>query len=321
MISVVIPLYNKEKTVERALRSVLGQTFQVFEIIIVDDGSTDGSVTEVKKFTDPRIRLVHQANAGVSAARNRGIQEAQGELIAFLDADDEWLPEYLTTIDIMRLRYPSSDVLATDYYFQRPDGSRRLPVLRGLKASSSEITLDDYFAVASQSDPPLCSSAVAVRKQALDALGGFPVGIKSGEDLLTWARLAIRFPITIHRKPLSIFHQDPATGDGIPSRRPDPGDRVAKSLHALLAGLPPRKARSLRRYIGMWHKMRAAIYLRLGNRASAVSESFRSLRYRPGDWKVYALMLGCLLPTNIVRHGFVAFRNEALYSPAKVDTL
>ena len=97
MISVVIPLYNKEKQVAHTLQSVLRQTFQDFEIVIVDDGSTDHSVEEVEKVRDTRIRLVHQQNAGVSAARNRGISEAKYDLIAFLDADDEWKPEYLET--------------------------------------------------------------------------------------------------------------------------------------------------------------------------------------------------------------------------------
>ena len=78
MISVVIPLYNKEKQIAYTLQSVYNQTFQDFEIVIIDDGSTDGSVAEVEKFRDSRIRLIHQQNAGVSAARNRGIEEAKG---------------------------------------------------------------------------------------------------------------------------------------------------------------------------------------------------------------------------------------------------
>ena len=98
MISIVIPLYNKEKQIAHTLQSVFAQTFQDFEIVIVDDGSTDNSVMEVKKFDDPRVLLIQQSNAGVSAARNRGIEEANGELIAFLDADDEWMPEFLQTI-------------------------------------------------------------------------------------------------------------------------------------------------------------------------------------------------------------------------------
>src|ERR1035441_8596585 len=94
-ISVVIPLYNKAPYVGRALSSVFRQTIQDFECIVVDDGSTDGGGDLVEKMSDPRLRLVRQANGGVSRARNQGINLARHPLIAFLDADDEWLPGFL----------------------------------------------------------------------------------------------------------------------------------------------------------------------------------------------------------------------------------
>ena len=122
MISVVIPLYNKERQIAHTLRSVFAQTFQDFEVVIVDDGSTDGSVAEVEKFTDSRIRLIRQVNAGVAAARNRGIEEAQGELIAFLDADDEWKPEYLATQYHLYQKYPECSVYACNYEFREYEG-------------------------------------------------------------------------------------------------------------------------------------------------------------------------------------------------------
>ena len=114
-ISVVIPLYNKEKSIASTLRTVLNQTFSDYEIVIVNDGSTDYSVAEAGKVQDDRIRLIHQQNAGVSAARNRGIEEAKGELIAFLDADDEWSPEYLFTQYHLYQKYPQCDVFACNY--------------------------------------------------------------------------------------------------------------------------------------------------------------------------------------------------------------
>ena len=93
--TVVIPLYNKEKYIKRTLDSILNQTFTDYEIIIVDDGSKDQSCKIVESIIDPRIRLIRQDNGGPSKARNRGIKEAKGQFIAFLDADDEWLPEKL----------------------------------------------------------------------------------------------------------------------------------------------------------------------------------------------------------------------------------
>jgi len=91
-------LYNMEKSIGRTLKSILMQTLQDFEVIVVDDGSTDDGAREVSKFDDPRICLIRQENQGVSAARSRGIREARSDLVAFLDADDEWLPTFLETI-------------------------------------------------------------------------------------------------------------------------------------------------------------------------------------------------------------------------------
>jgi len=94
-VSIVIPLYNKALYVERALDSIGAQTFSDFEVIVVDDGSTDNGASVVARYPDPRVRLITQSNAGPGPARNAGIGEAQGEFVAFLDADDEWLSTYL----------------------------------------------------------------------------------------------------------------------------------------------------------------------------------------------------------------------------------
>ena len=123
MISVVIPLYNKAHQIANTLYSVLKQTFRNFEIVVVDDGSTDNSVQEVEKVNDIRIRIIHQKNAGVSAARNKGIEEARYNLIAFLDADDEWKPEYLETQYNLFLKYPQCNVYACGYEFCNSNGT------------------------------------------------------------------------------------------------------------------------------------------------------------------------------------------------------
>jgi glycosyltransferase involved in cell wall biosynthesis len=96
-VSVIVPLFNKTAYIERALRSIASQTLSDFEAIVVDDGSTDGGDQIVARFPDSRFRLIRQANAGPGAARNRGVTEARAPYLAFLDADDAWLPAYLET--------------------------------------------------------------------------------------------------------------------------------------------------------------------------------------------------------------------------------
>lgn len=114
MISVVIPLYNKAHTIVNTLNTVFAQTYQDFEVVIVNDGSTDNSVEVVQQhFNDKRIRIIHQKNAGVSVARNRGVDESKGDYIAFLDGDDEWHPDYLSIINDTISKYPQAGMICT----------------------------------------------------------------------------------------------------------------------------------------------------------------------------------------------------------------
>lgn len=112
MFSIIIPLYNKAHTIIQTIKSVLGQSYTDFEVIIVDDGSTDAGVSVIKNYTsDSRLRIIHQQNRGVSVARNTGIQEAKGDYIAFLDGDDEWLPEYLQKVIEATEKYPDAGLI------------------------------------------------------------------------------------------------------------------------------------------------------------------------------------------------------------------
>jgi len=119
-VSVVIPLYNKGRYISEAIDSVLAQTVRDFELIIVDGGSTDGSLEIVAGYTDPRITCFLQEGKGVSTARNQAVQRANAELIAFLDADDAWYPDFLETILKLRQDYPAAGMYGTGYevYFE-----------------------------------------------------------------------------------------------------------------------------------------------------------------------------------------------------------
>jgi len=296
MISVVIPLYNKEKQIARTLRTVLAQTYQDFEIVIVNDGSTDRSVNEVAKFTDSRIRLINQLNAGVSAARNRGIAEAKGEYVALLDADDEWKPDYLETQMALAKNYPEASVFAVNYEFKDTSGKITPTILRNIRFEGECGIMDNYFEVASTSHPPICSISIMARKGAFESVGGFPVGIKSGEDLLTWARLACRYKIAYCRKPLAVFNVEGYEVSERPKRIPAEDDVVGRELLNLKKEFNPVFIDS---YICHWHKMRSSVYMRLGMRRQSIKEALTGLRFHPVNYKLMAYIAINLLPRKL----------------------
>ena len=296
MISVVIPLYNKEKQIANTLHSVLRQTFQNFEIVVVDDGSTDNSVQEVEKVNDIRIRIVHQKNAGVSAARNKGIEEAKYDLIAFLDADDEWKVEYLETQYYLFQKYSQCSVYACGYEFSDSNGNVSGTIIRKLPFQEEDGVLTNYFEVASNSHPPIWTSAIMVKKEAIQAIGGFPVGIKSGEDLLTWARLAVHNEIAYSRKIMAIFHVEGYNVSEKPKRIPAEQDLVGNELSSLWYLYHPSY---MKQYISHWHKMRSSIYMRLNMRRKSMNEALKGLKYSPLNYKLYLYILLDLLPTKI----------------------
>jgi glycosyltransferase involved in cell wall biosynthesis len=286
MFSVVIPLYNKEQYISRTIQSVLDQTFQDFEIVIVNDGSTDGSVAELEKFDDERIHLVHQDNAGVSAARNRGIEKAKYELIAFLDADDLWEKDFLETMVMLKNNYEKCSIFAVNYKIQAQDNSTKSIIINGLPEGFKKGILHSYFQIASQSDPILWTSSIVVKKEAIESIGGFPLGIHAGEDLLTWARLASRFDIAYTLEQKAIFCRWDAPEHNVP-RTPDSHDKVGEGLRVLLTEGDQDKIVGLENYIAYWHKIRVAIFLRLDKQREVRKEFKRMSEFAEKDLKYY----------------------------------
>lgn len=294
-ISVVMPLYNKELEVARAIRSVLAQSFTDFELIIVNDGSTDRSVDQVNCFADARIRLVNQKNQGVSAARNRGVAESASDLVAFLDADDEWLPEFLATLWRLSGQYPLARVFATSYLMREPSGRTRKAILRGVPHDFHEGILEDYFSVAAQSDPPLWSSAIAVHKGAFTSVGGFPLGVRSGEDLLTWVRMASRWPVAYCNEALAVFWM-PGNVFDRPGRFEDAGDPIGRELEMIYAADSGRQKKGIRAYLAVWHRMRAVIFLQLGKRIECLRSVIRAARFGGSAGRLLFIALLAICP-------------------------
>lgn len=184
--SVVIPLYNKASYIVHTVQSVLSQTYQNFEIVVVDDGSADDGVARLATVQDDRIRLIKQENQGVSVARNTGVRNASGEYIAFLDADDNWNPEYLLEITKVIERYPQSDIFVTGYNVLMAGGKIRYsnPDATGAYGEIS------YWESLKQGYDFVWTSAAVIRKSAILAVDGFKAGEKIGQDLDLWARVA-----------------------------------------------------------------------------------------------------------------------------------
>lgn len=201
MFSVVIPLYNKELSIKNTIQSVLNQTIQDFEIIIVNDGSTDGSIAIVEEFTDSRIKLVHQVNQGVSAARNKGIKEARYQWIAFLDGDDLWRMDHLNEIMKMMKFYPNEKIYATSFEY-----SDKRQIFRYERFS--EISkIEDYFKEALK-EVLIWTGIVVVNKKCFDKVGNFRTELSRGEDRDMWARLAKEYRIIKSVKITCIYNVD-----------------------------------------------------------------------------------------------------------------
>jgi glycosyltransferase involved in cell wall biosynthesis len=194
LFSVVITLYNKARFIRRALDSVLMQTWSDYEIIIVDDGSTDEGPDMVARYANPRIKLFRQENSGVSTARNSGIEAAKGEFIAFLDADDLWKPDYLKIIAMLIDQYPGAGAYATAYEIILPEGKVLRPKYEAIPPPPWQGLLPSYFRAA-MGIPPVWTSATTVPKHVFQSVGGFAAGVPVGEDLDMWGRIALKYPI------------------------------------------------------------------------------------------------------------------------------
>ena len=208
-ISVVVPLYNKARQIFRALRSVLNQSHQEFEIIVVNDGSSDGSEEIVKNINDSRIRLINQDNSGVSSARNTGIKLAESDFIALLDADDEWLVEHLSNICKVIESYPNAALYATSYFYTDPNGCISIPKFRmKIPKNWSGILNSDSYLENSLGAPIFNSSSVCLNRPYLQKIGLFNEEITSGEDLDLWLRISLACPIAYTNNQTAIYYKD-----------------------------------------------------------------------------------------------------------------
>jgi len=240
MFSVVIPLFNKAPYIEQCLTSVLGQTLANLEVLVVNDVSTDDGPARVRKFTDARLTLIDQPNAGVSAARNRGAQEARYDYIVFLDADDWLHPHFLSSLRSLVVQCPDADLYGTNYYYVKHGRQRVEP--KGLPETFSAGYIDYISLYGSRFCVLINCSFVAVRRTAFWRAGGFRPRLRFGEDFDLWIRLALAGKVAYCNQPLAYSNQDAA-----PANRAIGGHRLyAPEAHFIfnLAYLRPYERQS-----------------------------------------------------------------------------
>ncbi|SDW89224.1 glycosyltransferase family 2 protein [Flavobacterium degerlachei] len=202
--SVIIPLYNKEKFIEATLRSVLEQSFTDFEILIINDGSTDSSAEIIKKFNDPRIRYFSKENEGVSAARNFGIDKVQGEFIAFIDADDYWYPGFLEEMFQNIKKYPEQKVFSAAIEIET---SKSVFPAQYSITKTSDCEIVNYFS-ASSKETVICTSCAVFNKSIFEEIGNFDTQIKSGQDTDLWIRIGLVHPVVFSWEILTRYVYD-----------------------------------------------------------------------------------------------------------------
>lgn len=201
--TVVIPLHNKEQHISRAIESVIGQNYRDFELVIVNDGSTDNS-RNIVRYYENDLQIIDQENKGVSAARNTGIRHAKNEYIAFLDADDEWHCDFLVHIAKMIEAFPHAGIFCTNYYKELGNQT----TLACTTTRNTEPCVINYFSVAAYDSTPVSSSSVCIPGKILERTGLFTEDISLYEDLTLWIKISLEYNLVFDNAPMATYHRD-----------------------------------------------------------------------------------------------------------------
>lgn len=307
LFSVIIPLYNKRDYVSRAVESVFAQEFKDFELLVVDDGSTDGSPDIVSKYKDSRLRIIRQENMGGAGgqARNTGMQAAKGDWFAFLDADDIWLPNHLTELENI-INYISQPALISTYPIEANEGTQ-VDVDQRRACRTREI---EYFKEAAIKIGFNNCSSSAIHRDIFHTIGGF-ICVPSGPDLEYWARIALDFPVVLSERRTSVYYRgNMGNMEQLASTVAwaDPGPisdlaKVSPSL-AMIAerandnpGLLGRD--DVRAYVNS--RLCNGIRVALRNSWPARARALRSLIIGPADFNIHFLASAMYMPRFLLR--------------------
>ena len=208
--SVIIPVYNKSESIGEALDSILNQTFKDFEIIVVNDGSTDDFDSAISNYQT--VKVINQQNGGVSVARNTGINQATGDYVCFLDADDLWLPNHLQTLNQLIEEYPQGKFFITSHQVTYPNGKEKFS-RELLEDYPDHFVCENFFKLLNaRGDGLINTNCTCIQRNILiDNNIFFEPGERIGEDTDMWFRLALRFPVIISKQTTTKYRRELST--------------------------------------------------------------------------------------------------------------
>lgn len=289
LISVIIPLYNKDSIIKDTLNSVLLQSFTDYEIIVVNDGSTDTSEKIVARFSDHRIILFNQPNKGAAAARNLGIQKANGKLIAFLDADDYWYPNHLEELVKLYLRFPNCGSYCSRYKIQNSKENFTKPHFKGISDYFYGV-IPNYF----RSNYPFKINITLnqiIPKKILLEMNCFSEEITNGQDLELWTKIAIEYPVALHDKTTAIYNYY------VPNSLSKKDIRQMKLMNFNQFKQEELKNKDLKKFLDL-HRIFYAIHYKIANENKLVQFYLQDVKSYNIPLKTKALFL---LPSPILQ--------------------
>lgn len=213
--SVIIPLYNKAPYAAKAITSVLAQTYTDYELVVVDDGSSDNSAEIAAQAIDGHCncRLIRQENAGVSMARNNGVAVSHGDYLCFLDADDWWEPTFLDEMARLIQEFPDAGIYGTNYTIVNETKHKTRVAKIGVADGFEKGFINYCQAYSKTMYMPLTSITVSIPRRIFDEMGGFPRGVRLGEDFILWVHIALKYKVAFLNIPLAYYNQDVDTAN------------------------------------------------------------------------------------------------------------
>lgn len=313
MFSVIIPAYNAEKFIHISIESVLNQSCKDFELIIVDDGSTDHTKEVVEKYNDVRIVYFYQENGGVSAARNKGILESNGQYVCFLDSDDEWKENHLETLSYLIKKYEHCGMYVTGYDIRLHNGKvihKSEQIFRNLNCES--MVSNNGFEVLLKYGYFFNTNTVCCRKEVFNKAGLFELGVRNGEDDDMWFRIFSYYSVAISKNVTTIYDRSNcvATGQRIGVVKCVFINRVEHILRS--SEVPQDRKNSIMIWVEQHKLSQARTQILNGNKREAY-QLLKNIDFRKCNKKKYLEAVMCMvIPSNIIRK-YVDHRDAGYY--------